>query len=58
MACEEEDMDEMDRVMALLEDFRYTEEVYNSIEELSQLILNMESDQAIIKIGRLVEQLQ
>ena len=58
MACEEEDMDEMDRIMALLEDFRYTDDVLIGMEELSGLILNMESDEAMIKIGELTEQLK
>ena len=58
IATDEQDMDEMDRVMALLEEFAYSEEMQAGIEELSSLIVNMDCDQAIEKIGELAEQLR
>ena len=58
IATDEQDMDEMDRVMALLEEFTYSKEMQAGIEELSSLIVNMDCDQAIEKIGELAEQLR
>ena len=56
IATEEEDMDEMDRLMASLEEFRFAEEMQAGIEELSALIINMDSDQALDKIEELINQ--
>ena len=58
MACMEEDMDEMDRLMALLEEFHYEEEIQAGMEELGALIINMDSDQAVSKIEELVNTLK
>ncbi|MBR5596992.1 MAG: response regulator [Lachnospiraceae bacterium] len=58
IATDEQDMDEMDRVMALLEEFDFPQEMQVGIQELSAFIINMDCDQAIEKIGELVKQLK
>ena len=52
-AVEELDIDEMDRIMSLLEDFSYSEEIQGGMEELSSLVVNMDDEQAFIKIEEL-----
>lgn len=58
MATEEQDMDEMDRIMALLEEFHFTGEMQNGMEELSSFIINMDCEQALEKIEDLTKQLR
>ena len=58
IATDEQDMDEMDRVMALLEEFDFPQEMQARIQELSAFIINMDCDQAIEKIGELAKQLK
>ena len=52
-AVEELDIDEMDRIMELLEDFQYSEEIQVGMEELGSLVVNMDDEQAFIKIEEL-----
>ena len=55
-ALEELDIDEMDRVMELLNEFYYPEEMQEGMEMLNVLIVNMDSEQAFSKIEELVKQ--
>ena len=52
-ALDELDIDEMDRIMELLEDFNYPKEIQEGINALSALVVNMDSEQAFIEIDEL-----
>ena len=58
VSTEELDIDEMDRIMALLEEFSYTQEMKKGIEELSALITNLDSGQTLDKLEELANQLK
>ena len=55
-ALEELDIDEMDRIMELLNEFHYPEEMQAGMERLNALVVNMESDYAFEEIEELVKQ--
>lgn len=57
-ALDELDIDEMDRIMELLEEFSYPEEMQAGMERLSALVVNMDSDQAFIEIEELAKQVK
>ncbi len=57
-ALDELDIDEMDRIMELLETFSYPEDIQAGMERLSALVVNMDSDQAFIEIEELVKQIK
>ena len=57
-ALDELDIDEMDRIMKLLEEFSYPEEMQAGMERLSALVVNMDSDQAFVEIEELVKQVK
>lgn len=57
-ALDELDIDEMDRIMELLEEFSYPEEMQAGMERLSALVVNMDSDQAFVEIEELVKQVK
>ena len=55
-ALEELDIDEMDRIMELLNEFHYPEEMQAGMERLNALVVNMERDYAFEEIEELVKQ--
>lgn len=57
-ATEELDIDEMDRIMVLLEKFSYTQEMQKGIEELSAFVTNLDSGQTLDKLEELANQLK
>lgn len=57
-ALDELDIDEMDRIMELLEGFSYPKEIQERINALSALVVNMDSEQAFVEIEKLVIQVK
>ncbi len=55
-ALDELDIDEMDRMMELLNEFNYPKEMQEGMERLGALVVNMDSEQAFVEIEELVKQ--
>ena len=57
-AMYEMDIDSMDENMKKLEEYRYAQEVQKSMEKLSVLVTNMDSDEAVLLIEKIRKELK
>ncbi len=56
-AMQELNMDEMDRIMELLEEFQYSEELQEQIEQLAVFVTNLDSAQGELLIEKMIHQI-